>query len=173
MRDAVRPVTDAGGPWTLMTMDVLGAALASLLALGFGGFLIGLVVHAFWSLARRRRLRRQGCCADGTVVAVIEIRDEGATYYRPTVDFVTRAGERWIEPVRTQVSQKPAVGDSITVYYEPDQPGEPFLWDSDRFAVIAVFAPVLIAMGLTFVVFGVWGLGTLVGLPPPPTEIDI
>lgn len=90
--------------------------------LGMGVIFAGIAAFIFY---QGYILERDGIQAEGTVIGLVESRDEDGTSYAPLIRFQTQGG-REIEFKSSYSSNPPQykVGQKVTVLYPPDRPGE-------------------------------------------------
>ena len=115
----------------------------------FSGLLFGGI--AAYLYYQQYNLEKNGLQVEGTVVALVESRDDDGTSYAPVVRFKTQGG-REFEFQSNFYSSPPEyeVGQTVTVLYPPDQPGE---------------AQIKGAGNLLIIIFGIiGGLELLIGL---------
>lgn len=142
--------------------DVAKKLVASLFALGFGAFLIAVLVDQI----RTRVWRRLGFLAAGgwaraRFVGGVKVNTSTKKpKYRLTVDFTTRYGLTLTGVVLAQpTGHLPGRGDRVHVLYPPLRPGAAVEADwLGMFGRLVVLPPILIGSGGYFMLVGAVGL---------------
>lgn len=96
--------------------------LAAGILLGMGVIFAGIAAFIFY---QGYVLERDGLQAEGTVIGLVESRDEDGTSYAPVIRFQTQGGREF--EFKSSYSSNPPqykVGQKVTVLYPPDQPGD-------------------------------------------------
>ncbi|CUU59658.1 Protein of unknown function (DUF3592) [Parafrankia irregularis] len=137
-------------------MGLIGKVIGCIIMIGFGCALVLNAVAGMKAFLERIWLRVRGNYVTGTVVDVDVVEDpDRYTQYTPTVEFVTRRGERRVEKVLYATINECSVGDRVRVFYRPHDQTQVFVADFSQGLWIILFFPFLVAGGLTMASLGV------------------
>ncbi|WP_161934806.1 DUF3592 domain-containing protein [Frankia sp. R43] len=137
-------------------MGLIGKVIGCIIMIGFGCALVLNAVAGMKAFLERIWLRVRGNYATATVVDVDVVEDpDRYTRYTPTVEFVTRRGERRVERVLYATANEYGVGDRVRVFYRPQDLTQVFVADFSQGLWAILFFPFLVAGGLTMVGLGV------------------
>ena len=93
-------------------------------------FLVGALIMfymALRSVRARQQLRTKGVCVQATVSGTVQNRD-GAAY---VLEFTTAGGSHRLHYPKPARGKSFAVGDTVTLYYDPDDPEKMYV-EGDR-----------------------------------------
>ncbi|KLL10041.1 MULTISPECIES: DUF3592 domain-containing protein [Protofrankia] len=137
-------------------MGLILKILGCLFTIGFGALLIFSAIAGTKASLERVWLRIRGHYTTGTVVDVdVDEDPDRYTRYTPTVDFVTRSGDRRVERLLYPVGIQHDVGARIRILYRPHDLSHVVTPDFFQGFRSIIFLPFLAMSGFVFIGVGV------------------
>ena len=116
-------------------------------------FLVGALIMfymALRSVRARQQLRTKGVCVQATVSGTVQNRD-GAAY---VLEFTTAGGSHRLHYPKPARGKSFAVGDTVTLYYDPDDPEKMYV-EGDRATLGAEVLYAVIGVALLVLTVGI------------------